>query len=148
MISDVFSCVHEGGDSCQKRVWVHCSRCTCSPLPCLLSWFGRLFWSFWGGLCMSFCILHTYRRVGRYSCASIIKNQEAKCLVFRQYINAIITLIHIIIYYYVLLRIFPRKCCFMINLNWREIQSHAGFHGCLTLHCPILNQQGSRRFNI
>ena len=62
------------------------------------------------GLCMSFWILHTFRRDGTYSCASIIKNRAANSIPL-----AIITLIHINTYYYVLLR----------NNTWGTFQSSA-----------------------
>ena len=64
------------------------------------------------GLCMSFWILHTFRRDGTYSCASVIKNRAANCLVFGQYTSCNN---YINTYYYVLLRIFLQTCCFMMS---------------------------------
>ena len=67
------------------------------------------------GLCMSFWILHTFRHDGTYSCASIMKNQAANCLVLGQYTSCNN---YFNTHYYVLLRIityFLQKCCFMMS---------------------------------
>ena len=92
MILDVFSCVNEAEILARKVGG--CIVRTALAVAALSSPPQRvrgIVQELQRGRHMSFWILHTFRRVGTYSCASIIKNQAAKCLMFGSCNNHIIT---------------------------------------------------------
>ena len=91
---------------------MHCSNSSCSPLPPLLNGFGGSFRSFRGGdtcLSGSSILSGVLARIPAHPSLKI-RQQSVLCSA-----NAIITLLRIITYYYVLLRIFLQKSCFMMS---------------------------------
>ena len=63
----------------------------------------------------SYILSGCFSPVGTYSCASIIKIRQQTVLYSDSIPLAIITWIRIITHYYLLLRIFLQKCCFMMS---------------------------------